>query len=624
MLFSDRAEEAIKHNPGLPVKSRPGQVQNYESPDRVYGLKETADFKSLLDGADKRAPVSERSLRDTVEFSPFDPDGEPLLYPFLILEAKSSKGNDNIEAQMQTAFVIRRLLNLQYDLKRAAGEEWQRETEQPLVWFLTWRAEQWNVSAAFIECEPEGKILINILKMVVDLWTGNIRSENGALQLLLIIDHIFEWARDIYRHSIMRDLQKLSTNNVSETDPLYYSMAGRGLMKTTKSSAQPTEILDRGAVENLDFLNIVLPEGVIRDASILESRFLALQLNKDDVGTFLASFNSDDEAAEWTRQILEYQQHAWKVAPGTIQELERISTGNSRTSGQGGHLDEMSFLNLAIHFHVSPTWQLVRQITCISFSEAALNLLISKLGIDREFSHQPQVAIATITNLLHPLFNRSVIDCLTDAVSMVCLSSCVSCTDREESRPMVSAERPEEHYAGLEPTNSPHLITLVTAVYENHRIGRREPSDPYLSFSCRQLRHDKLHPISDDRTSGNLLPFTFAKGQWGILVDAILQEGSPPKRCLYLFGKFSEYEDFAGLLRQMLKESMYTMTKLISIGSWHEGNSRYLNQRISLDDSWKSKADPDSFDKWLRNLEAFWKQHDSTRGHSASSPIIID
>jgi hypothetical protein len=157
MLFSDRAEAAIKHNPGLPVKPRLGQVQNYESPDRVYGLKQTEDFKLLLNGADKRAPGSTLSLRDTVEFSPFSPGGEPLLYPFLILEAKSSKGDDHMEAQMQTAFVIRRLLNLQSDLKRAAGEERQWETG-PLVWFISWRAEQWSISAAFIECDPEDTI----------------------------------------------------------------------------------------------------------------------------------------------------------------------------------------------------------------------------------------------------------------------------------------------------------------------------------------------------------------------------------------------------------------------------------------------------------------------------------
>lgn len=157
MLFSDRAEAAIKHSPGLPVKPRLGQLQTSESPDRVYGLKQTESFELLLDGADKRTPLSTRSLRDTVEFSPFNPGGEPLLYPFLIMEAKSSKGDDHMEAQMQTAFVIRRLLKLQSDLKRAAGEESQWETG-PLVWFLSWRAEQWSISAAFIECDSEDTI----------------------------------------------------------------------------------------------------------------------------------------------------------------------------------------------------------------------------------------------------------------------------------------------------------------------------------------------------------------------------------------------------------------------------------------------------------------------------------
>jgi hypothetical protein len=44
MLFSDRAEAAIKHSLGLLVKAQPGQLQIYESLDRVYGLKQTENF----------------------------------------------------------------------------------------------------------------------------------------------------------------------------------------------------------------------------------------------------------------------------------------------------------------------------------------------------------------------------------------------------------------------------------------------------------------------------------------------------------------------------------------------------------------------------------------------------
>ena len=96
MLFSDRAEEKIRHDPPLPVTSQPEKRKHYEKPDRVYGLKQTDNLKLLLDSDDKRAVTTtpSPSLRETIEVSPFKPEGKPLLYPFLIIEAKSSKGAD--------------------------------------------------------------------------------------------------------------------------------------------------------------------------------------------------------------------------------------------------------------------------------------------------------------------------------------------------------------------------------------------------------------------------------------------------------------------------------------------------------------------------------------------------
>ena len=151
MLFSDRAEEKIRHEPPLPVTSQPEKRKHYEKPDRVYGLKQTDNLKLLLDSDDKRAATTtpNLSLRETIEVSPFKPEGKPLLYPFLIIEAKSSKGADRGEVNMQTAFVIRRLLNVQLDLKLATGEETQWESG-PLVWFLAWRGEIWEISAASV------------------------------------------------------------------------------------------------------------------------------------------------------------------------------------------------------------------------------------------------------------------------------------------------------------------------------------------------------------------------------------------------------------------------------------------------------------------------------------------
>lgn len=41
------------------------------------------------------------------------------------------------------------------------------------------------------------------MKRIVLLWKGSIDSRDEALQLLLILDHIFDWARDQYRPSIL-------------------------------------------------------------------------------------------------------------------------------------------------------------------------------------------------------------------------------------------------------------------------------------------------------------------------------------------------------------------------------------------------------------------------------------
>ncbi|KAJ5365464.1 hypothetical protein N7517_008350 [Penicillium concentricum] len=152
MLFSDRAEQKIRHDPPLPVLSQNERRKQSEAPDRVYGLKQTDNFKLVLDSDDKRGVAATLcpSLRETLEVSPFEPEGEPLLYPFLVMEAKSSKGADRGEVNMQTAFVIRRLLNVQLDLKLATGEETQWESG-PLVWFLAWRGEIWEISAAVVK-----------------------------------------------------------------------------------------------------------------------------------------------------------------------------------------------------------------------------------------------------------------------------------------------------------------------------------------------------------------------------------------------------------------------------------------------------------------------------------------
>jgi len=149
LLFDDRAQECIIHEESLQ-----SMMPKKEEPDRVYGLRTTKRLERLLlYTEDKRPSSGGKFIGESIRTSPFRPDGEPVVFPFLVLEAKSEKGRNGFsDIEFQTAFSIRALLKLQEDLRKAAGDESEWETG-PLVWFLANKGEQWRVAAAYIEIE---------------------------------------------------------------------------------------------------------------------------------------------------------------------------------------------------------------------------------------------------------------------------------------------------------------------------------------------------------------------------------------------------------------------------------------------------------------------------------------
>lgn len=147
-LFDDRADEAFIY----PAELLEEFTKREERPDRVYGLRLTNRLERLLLLAeDKRTSAPDISSDGTLKNTPFRYDGEPIVFPFLILEAKSEKGPDSFtDIQVQTAFAIRELLSIQHNLGQAAeeNEEWDGG---PLVWVLSYKGEHWRVGAGYID-----------------------------------------------------------------------------------------------------------------------------------------------------------------------------------------------------------------------------------------------------------------------------------------------------------------------------------------------------------------------------------------------------------------------------------------------------------------------------------------
>ena len=103
-------------------------------PDRVFGLSRAKSMDGYLKA---------EAFKD-LRHSPF-PNSE-MLYPFLILEAKSGVGGTGFEAiETQTAFPIRTCLKLQQDLRQRSGVPLD-----PLLWFLSFQGDEWRVAACVI------------------------------------------------------------------------------------------------------------------------------------------------------------------------------------------------------------------------------------------------------------------------------------------------------------------------------------------------------------------------------------------------------------------------------------------------------------------------------------------
>lgn len=131
-----------------------GALPAEQKPDRVFGFRKTSRFRRLLDEEMSDPKFEGQELRDTLECSPFHEMRDQVLFPFLVLEAKSETGDSFDDIEIQTAFAIKKLLDIQHKLhqKTGAKSQWQ---SGPLVWFLSNRGHDWRIAAACVDVHDD-------------------------------------------------------------------------------------------------------------------------------------------------------------------------------------------------------------------------------------------------------------------------------------------------------------------------------------------------------------------------------------------------------------------------------------------------------------------------------------
>ncbi|KIN03109.1 hypothetical protein OIDMADRAFT_195711, partial [Oidiodendron maius Zn] len=431
LLFDDRAEEGIILESALQSVMQ----KKEQKPDRVYGLRMTKRLERLLKWTeDKRAAAAGKMIGETIKSTPFRPDGDPLVFPFLALEAKSEKGKDSFsDVETQTAFVIRSLLELQEDLRKAAGEDSEWESG-PLVWFLANKGEQWRVAAAYIEYQNGVRHY-----RIVDLWDGRIISTDGALQLLLIVDYIFDWARDIYREAIVEELRSLAATNSTSLGndsnvfslqdhidflselPLIHELSE----DEDNDSMNPNQITE---ISNQDHLRAFDSQtGVLRDVSYIRSRFLALHITEDNLSVLMKSMTTPEKAQKTAESILRCLRDSWRVTREAIDTIELRWTGKDRENMSLYSPKKVFFITVTVSAYLSPDWEQTRELCCLAVSEGVLEELFQHANLKNNGRFppldSPWVNDDKFVSMFEGYLTMSVKDTLFAAISRACVST---------------------------------------------------------------------------------------------------------------------------------------------------------------------------------------------------------
>ncbi|KAL2697731.1 hypothetical protein AAEP93_011635 [Penicillium crustosum] len=473
-IFGHREDEPIHHDPTI-QKELPSATK----PDAIYGLRQTRNIENLLnDTAGIGRPEDDQDMlvHEILGDPPLSEEGDPLVFPFLLLEAKSAKSADSDwnSIKLQSAFPVRTLLCTQELLKNMTERHAKRRAD-PLVWLLMNRGEDWRVSVA---CQ------------IFDLWGGSITSRNGALQLLLIVDYVFEWARDIYREDILNQLRAVASGqndcaSMIHPDTDIFSTFTSIHPNTSDESSRSTQDSYHRSLKSFEALDS--PLGIIRHATFVESQYRCFLVTRDNVTTMLQS--TQDQARKiLARQIItKLQEIPLLISWACLGMMEEEWTGRSRMP-RSHHLDQIKFYALVTYASfLLPNWVKVRELTVIAVAEDAFeDLVTASMYSRRRVTCQPPLVgnecdIEVLKNIIAKLHAGNMRHTLLAAIRRICLRVGGG---GSRIRLVTSNSAPRD---------------IVHYIYNQFRKGELEPQEPFLntsnSFDQIHLSNSSLEPF---------------------------------------------------------------------------------------------------------------------------------
>ncbi len=352
---------------------------------------------------------------------------------------------------------------------------------------------------------------------ILHIWSGCITFPDDALQLLLIMDYIFDWARDIYRPSILRQIRALSTDHVAlnDHDSDIFSLKDviPSWIPDPEVPCDDLNLVELDSSFNDDTSSSILRldanHGLVRRVGDVESRLLGLFINADNASTLLASDETPLTSLRTARKILT------AVAEGYF-ELSSECLLNSLEDQWVGHLDYLSessirpstvYVKVTVTHYLNSQWDLVRELNYIALTEGGLGVLLqhAKLkGLPMRIAasrHGQKGKESDLEKICSDLLRASTTQCLLACLhkEVVALHDVmIRGSGMEEQLSLKTADPPS-----AQPSES-SIREIVLAIYRKNKVGRREPSETFLRRASRTTNnsnegHSKLLALSLDR-----------------------------------------------------------------------------------------------------------------------------
>lgn len=394
------------------------------------------------------------------------------VFPFLVV-ASEPRGEESDTSSRkipsETAAKTMQLLVSQEGLRQDAGEttEWDAG---PLAWGVSHRGNHWSISAFYMEgndtdecCvvrqSPPDFLLYTILndprQHILPLWNGCVRSPSHALQLLLIVDYIVDWAREIYRGAIINSLGKALENGPK---PMLHQIrtskrfcqVDHGSSAATKHPKTPTG----DPLRKYDS-----QYGVIRDARYVRSLFVALYVTEDNFETLMGSISAD-ERKSLADSILRCLTEAWRISREGLDAIERMWTNKSRKGADHYPKDKVFLTVMTVTAYLTPSWEPTRELGYLAVAESLFDRLLEMACLQRH-PGRAAAGFPTVDRAAATLFSM-----LKQCTAQDTLKACVARVCRRSGiEAMVCGEPEREKFS-----NWQVFVSEMTAEGMRHRL----------------------------------------------------------------------------------------------------------------------------------------------------------